>query len=184
MVTINNEALRNIYHYLVTIENTVRKESQRVSQDKSYLDKMVPEQLSRVYSTKEKTALAFIDNLTRTIYDNAVIALTATFERVVFAKYRTTYGVIRTTINIHSTKPLNYFDSKERFVNDQIDGLSGILSLIENIIDDDLFRKLKIIKDHRNFIAHGKRDSKPPAVEYDMDTIVKVLDEVIGEIEK
>jgi hypothetical protein len=156
----SNEELRNIYHYLVTIENTIQKEIRHVRGNKSHLDKMVPEQLSKVYSTKDKTALTFIDNVTRTIYDNSVITLTATFERIVFAKYRTAYGVIKSTINTHSKKPLNYFDSKERFVNDQIDRLSGILFLIENIIDSDLFNKLKIIKDHRNYIAHGKRDSQ------------------------
>jgi hypothetical protein len=141
MVTVNNEELRNIYYYLITIENILQKEFRLVKGNKSYLDKIVPQQLSKVYSIKDKVALSFVDSLTRTSYDNSVIALTATFERIVFAKYRTTYGAIRSTINTHSKRPLNYFDSKEKFVNDQIDSLSGILFLIENIIDHKLFNK-------------------------------------------
>ncbi len=184
MVTVNNEELRNIYYYLITIENILQKEFRLVKGNKSYLDKIVPQQLSKVYSIKDKVALSFVDSLTRTSYDNSVIALTATFERIVFAKYRTTYGAIRSTINTHSKRPLNYFDSKEKFVNDQIDSLSGILFLIENIIDHKLFNKLKAIKDHRNYIAHGKRDSRPPAVEYSIDDIVGIFDDVIAEIEK
>jgi len=56
--------------------------------------------------------------------------------------------------------------------------------LIENIIDSELFNKLEIVKNHRNYIAHGKRDSKPPAVEFPIDEIAIILDSVIGEIER
>lgn len=184
MVTVNNEDLRGVYHYLATIENVVHKEVRHVNGNKSHLDKMVPKQLSKVYSKKEKTAITFVDNLTRMTYESAVIALVATFERVVFAKYRTAYGTIKTVVNSFSAKPLDYFNSKERFVNDGVDKLSGIIYLIDGVIDDDLLNKLKIIKDHRNYIAHGKRDSQPPPVEYSIDNIATILDGVIREIEK
>ena len=184
MVTINNVDLKNVYHYLATIDNVIQKEIRQVNGNKSHLDKMVPEQLSQVYSMKQKTALMFVDNLTRTTYENSVISLVATFERVVFLKYRTSYGTIKTVVNTHSIKPLEYFNSRERFINDSIDTLSGIIYLIDGIIDNELLNNLKIIKDHRNYIAHGKRDSEPPAVEFSIDEIAKTLDEVIREIEK
>lgn len=184
MVTINNEELRGVYHHLITIDNVVRKEISLVNGNKSHLDKMVPEQLSKVYSTKEKTALTFVDSLTRITYDNSVIALVAIFERVVFSKYRTTYGTIRTVVNTHSVKPLDYYDSRERFVNGGVEYLSGIMNLLEGIIGNDLFDRLKIIKDHRNNIAHGKRDSKPPAIELTIDEIAATLYDIIREIEK
>ena len=82
MVTINNKELRGVYHYLVTIDNIVRKEVRKVNGNKYHLD------------------------------------------------------------------------------------------------------KLKIIKDHRNYIAHGKRDSGPPPVELTIDQIASTLDGVIREIEK
>ena len=43
-------------------------------------------------------------------------------------------------------------------------------------------RALKQIKEHRNYIVHGKRDSAPPAVEFDIDTIAKILDMAVSEI--
>lgn len=184
MVTINNEQLRDVYHYLLTIENIVQKEIKSVKGNKSHLDKLVPEQLSKVYTIKEKTALTFVDNLTRATYDNAVMAIVATFEKIVFAKYRTSYGSIKALINNHAVKPLDYFDSKEKFVNDKIEYLSGIFNLLDGQIDKGLFDKLKVIKEHRNYIAHGKRDSKPPAVEITIDEIAYILDSIIREIEK
>lgn len=184
MVTINNEEIKRVYHCLATIENVLQREVLHVNGNKYHLDKMVPEQLSKVYSAKEKTALMFVDNLIRTAYDNSVIALVATFEQIVFAKYRTTYGNLKNVVINNALKPLDYFESREKFVNDSIEYLSGIISLLEGKIDINLLNKLKIIKDHRNYIAHGKRDSEPPAVEYPIDVIVKTLDEIVREIEK
>jgi hypothetical protein len=184
MVTVNNEDLRNVYHYLVTIENIIQKEIRLVKGNKHHLDKIVPEELTKIYSAKEKTALSFVDNLTRVTYENSIIMLVSTFERIVFAKYRTSYGSIKTTVNKHSAKPLDYYSSREKFINDGIENLSGILYLIEGIIEHSLFDQLKKIKDHRNYIAHGKRDSQPPAIEFTIDEIASLLDRVITEIEK
>jgi hypothetical protein len=107
----------------------------------------------------------------------------ATFERVVFAKYRTAYGAIKNVVRDNATKPLDYFKSRENFVKDNIDRLSGIILLIEGYISIELLTKLKNIKDHRNYIAHGKRDVAPPAIEFTLQDMAKILDEVIDEIE-
>jgi hypothetical protein len=82
-----------------------------------------------------------------------------------------------------STRPLDYYKSREYFINDKIDRLSVIIFLIEGQFSSTLLRKLKLIKDHRNYIAHGKRDVAPPAVELNLEEIALVLDKVIGEIE-
>jgi len=79
---------------------------------------------------------------------------------------------------------MDYYHSRGRFIKDQIDNLAGIIALIDGIIDDQLLKLLKVIKDQRNFIAHGKREAKYPAFEYPLDTIAGTLDEVIMEIEK
>ncbi len=187
MVEVNNEDLKETYHYVCTITNILQKEIKQVNGNKSYLDKMVPASLSKTYSLKETKALAFTKNLDRAVYDNNVVALVSTFERIVFAKYQTTYGMVKSVVSAHSKKPMDYFDSKERFVNDSIDKLSGILYLIEGLIDTKLFEKLKSLKDQRNYIAHGKRNLKdvtPPSVNFSLDEIVSILDDVIKEIEK
>lgn len=125
----------------------------------------------------------FADNLTRTAYQNSVVSLVATFERVVFSKYRTSYGTLKNVVSKSDVRPLDFFKSRENFINDSIDRLSGIIYLIEGHITKDLLQKLKQIKDHRNYIAHGKRDVAPPDVELKLDEMAKVLDEVIREIE-
>lgn len=183
MATLNNEDLRNAYHFVATIENLLQKEIRQIRGNKSYLDKIVPEELVKVYSLKEKTALSFADGLFRTSYENSVVTLVSTFEKVVFTKYKTTVGTIRGIVAAHAAKPMDFYRSRENFVNGSIDKLSGIIYLIEGHITNDLMDKLKIIKDHRNYIAHGKRDVAPPAVELKLSEIAKTLDEVIEEIE-
>lgn len=183
MVTINNEDLRDTYNYLATIENILQKEVRQIKGNKSYIDKIVPEEIVKVYSQKQQTALKFADNLTTTVYENSVLSLVATFERVVFSKYRTSYGALKKVVSEFSAQPLDYFKSRENFIKDNIDKLSGIIYLIEGNITGELMQKLKQIKDHRNYIAHGKRDVAPPDVELKLDEMVKVLDDVIREIE-
>jgi len=183
MVTINNEYLRDVYHYLATIENVLQKEVKLINGNKFHLDKIVPEQLAKVYSQKEKTALAFADQIARTSYESSVVSLVSTFERVVFAKYKTTFGTLKNVVKDNSPNPMDYYKSRENFLNGNIDKLSGIIYLIEGQISIDLLIKLKLLKDHRNYIAHGKRDVAPPAVEMKLADIAKTLDEVIREIE-
>lgn len=183
MAAINNEDLRDAYNYLATIDNILSKELRQVAGNKYYLDKIVPEQIIKVYSQKEKTAITFADNLTRTAYENSVVTLVATFERVAFAKYKTTYGTIKNLVGKQATKPLDYYTARESFIFGNIDKLAGIIGLIEGYLSAELLEKLKIIKDHRNYIAHGKRDTAPPVVELKLYEIAKTLDEVIKEIE-
>jgi hypothetical protein len=184
MVTINNEDLRDVYHYLATIENVIQKEVKQINGNKFHLDKIVPDQLSKVYSQKEKTALAFANQITRTSYESSVVSLVSTFERVVFAKYKTTYGTLKAVVkDISPNPPMDYYKSREDFLNGNIDKLSGIIYLIDGQISNELIQKLKLLKDHRNYIAHGKRDVAPPAFEMKLADIAKTLDEVIREIE-
>lgn len=183
MATINNEDLRDTFNYLATIDNILQKEVRQIIGNKYHIDKIVPEQLIKIYSQKEKTALMFADHITRTAYENSVVSIVATFERVIFAKYRTSYGTLKNIVSVNAAKPLDYYKARENFINDSIDKLSGIIYIIEGHITSELLQKLKQIRNHRNYIAHGKRDVAPPDVGFRLDEIVKILDEVIREIE-
>ena len=50
MVTINNEDLRDTFNYLATIDNILQKEVRQINGNKHYLDKIVPEQITKVFS--------------------------------------------------------------------------------------------------------------------------------------
>src|SRR6185437_14583364 len=183
MAVINNEELRDVYHYLATIENIILKESRHIKGNKSYVDNIVPEVLTKIYSQKLEKAINFSDNLMRVCYENSVVALLATFEMVIFAKYRSSYGKIRNVVKEHSSKPLDYFKAREKFVNDSIDKLHAIIELIEGHIDIDLQKKLAMIKDQRDYIAHGKRFGKAPIINLSITEIAETLDETISAIE-
>lgn len=182
MVAIENDDLRESYHCFLTIRNILDRDLPKVIDEKSYIDNLVPEGLKGVYSKKQASALRFKDVIDMQLYETSLVALVTTFEKVAFAKYRTSYGTIKTVVAEKAEHPLDYFASRERFVNTGIDKLSGIFYLIDGIIDADTMGKLNVIKDHRNYIVHGKRDSEPPAVEYDIDTIARTLDKAIQEI--
>ena len=184
MDTIKNEDLRNVFHYLSTIENIIEKEIGMVNGNKSHLDKIVPEDIKRVYSLKQARASDFVSNLAEINYESALITLVATFEKIVFAKYRTSYGEIRSVVNTHTPDTMDYYSSRESFVNDGIDKLSGIIHLIESRLSTELVDKLKKIKEHRDYIAHGKRFSLPSSVNFSLEEIVVTLDNIVTEIQK
>lgn len=183
MVTINNEELRNTFNYLSTIENVIQKESRQINGNKQYLDKIVPENIINVYSKKHKDAITFADSLTRTSYENSIVTLVATFERILFAKYKTTFGALKIVVRDNSGEDVDFYKSRERFVYGSIDNLYGLIGLIDGHVSKELIDKLKIIKNHRNFIAHGKRDYIPPPVEFKLDEAAKILDDIIKEVE-
>ena len=68
-------------------------------------------------------------------------------------------------------------------MNDKIDRLSGIINLFDGLISPSQLKNLKIIKDHRNYIAHGKRDVTPPLIEFKLFEVAEILDNIITEIE-
>ncbi len=183
-ITINNETLRNTFYYVITIQNALDKEFDKVQGNKSHLDKLVPEFLVGIYSQKLDKALGFKDNITQTAYNSAIILLVATFEKVVFAKYRTACGNFRKVLQDHTAKTIDYYKSREQFINSSIDKLAVIIELISGHLDNALLIELNNIKDHRNFLAHGQRDRTAPTVELPINVVAKTLDDVITEIEE
>lgn len=183
MVVLRNIDIQEQFNYLTTIDNILDKEVRQISGNKKYIDKIVPDYLKLKYSQKEILANTFSDNIRRTAYENSIVSLVATFEKVVFAKYRSTYGIIRNIVSVNTNKSVDFYKSRERFVNDKIDRLSGIINLFDGLISPSQLKNLKIIKDHRNYIAHGKRDVTPPLIEFKLFEVAEILDNIISEIE-
>lgn len=184
MAILNNDEIRDTYNYLATIENILRKEVKIIEGNKSHLDKIVPESIVRVYSVKEKQAQYFTTNLSKIYYETSVVSLVAIFEKIIFAKYKTSYGTIKGIVITNAQRPLDFFKSREKFVNGNIDKLHSIIELIDGHIDAELLSKLKKIKEQRDYLAHGKRFGEAPAVNMKLELVAEILDKVITEIER
>jgi hypothetical protein len=183
MDRIVNSDLKEAYQLLSTLDNILQKEIKLVIGNKANLDKIVPEELVKVHSLKQKDALNFVDNLYKTSYESSVVSLVAVFERIVFAKYRTSYGKIKSVVDSHAGKPLDYHKVRAKFVNGGVDKLSGIIELIEGLVSIEMLNRLKKIKEQRDYIAHGKRFGSAPAIEMSLTDIASALDGIISEIE-
>src|SRR5258708_11295462 len=184
MAVLNNKELSQTFEYLSTLDNILQKEFELVRGNRYRLDKIVSGSLSGKYSKKENTALEFLDNLAKTSYDSSIVALVATYEKVVFSKYKTAFGTIRGVVATKAEKPLDYYLMREKFVDGSLDKLHLIIELIKEHVDVDLIKDLKTIKEQRDYIAHGRRFGIPPPIDMALQEVALVLDKIILEIEK
>lgn len=184
MAVINNVDLRNELIRLLTLSNIIQREIRIIGLNKSHINKIVPEEYASIYSSELKKSVMFADSLVNSIYESSVISLFSVFEKIVFAKYRTTYGELRKVVNVHSVKPLDFYNSREKFIFDSIDNLAGILYLIDGKISVEQREQINIVKSQRNYFAHGKRDVAAPTKTLSLEEIAKILDDIILEIEK
>jgi hypothetical protein len=182
-VVINNEDIKNTFHYVISIETALKKELAHVEGNKTHLDKLVPDYLKGVYSKKQNDAVEFKTNLIRTAYDSALVLLVASFERIMFAKYKTVCSQIEFFLEANKDLSVEYFIAKERFVNNSFTRLADLIKLIEGKIDGQLYDNLSAIKEHRNCIAHGSREGLLSAVDMTIEEIAQTLDSVITQIE-
>jgi hypothetical protein len=81
---------------------------EQAKRNKSYIDNMVPEDLYGIYSKKEKMAYDFSNALSRTSFESSVVSLVASFEKVVFSKYKTSYGTIKEIVRDSATERFDY----------------------------------------------------------------------------
>lgn len=180
---INNPLLKSTYDQLSTIEHCLEKDFKHVRTNKAYLDNLVPQNLRGVHSKKMDDACKFIDTVSTAAYESGVVILIATFESIAFDKYKNTYGNLKAVVKNNSSKPLSFYSAREKLVNDSYDKLSAILKLIDGHITMSLHANLEIIKNYRDYLAHGKRFSAPPSTKFTLYEIAKILDEVLLEIE-
>jgi hypothetical protein len=181
---LKNENIKETFNYLTTIGNILTKEIKTVEGDRNRIDKIVPEDIKGHYSRKERDAQSFAKNLSDTYYEASVVTLVACFEKIVFAKYYTASGEIKKVVKAYSPQPLDYYKSREKFVNGNIDRLQSIIDLVEGQIDNRLLENLKRIKGQRDYLAHGKRFGKAPAINLNLSEVAEILDKVIMEIER
>jgi hypothetical protein len=164
----------------------VGREIANVKKDKSHLDKIVPPEINGKYSSNFAEAQKYIDHISKLSYENAIIALVSTFEKILFEKYRNTYGTVKTIVNTHTPAPLNFFKIREKLVKSEndINRLHNILELIKGVLPVALSEQIIKIKNYRDYLAHGKRYGNTVTIEPTLQEIAETLDKVLFEIEK
>jgi len=184
MAIIKNAEILATYHIVKAKMEMVNNESNNIRNEKSRLDKFVPNDARNLYTRKQSETGKFIDEVRDISFDLAVIALVSKFEKIAFEKYTNTFGSLRAVIHNNAQRPLAYFASKEKFIRDDVDNLGGIIKLIAGHIDNTTFEEFEEIKYYRDYIAHGKRFPKRLWEPKSIDDIAEILDRVISAIEK
>ncbi len=183
-ISILNEDLRECYENAVAIHTMLDKELKQVNGNKIHLDKLVPEDLKGKYSGSMKTALEFKQRILRDAFKAGVILLTATFERIAFAKYRTSSGEMVAYIEKAKDLSIEYDVVKDKFIKTSLSRLKELIELFEGHIETKLYEKLEQIREQRNSYAHGNPNSIPIVNDYSLDDIVVTFDEILTVIEK
>ncbi len=131
---------------------------------------------------REKSIEDYFEGVFQQITDDAFVALTATFERIVFAKAGNATGLARKIVRENYGK--NPFDiAISSFVkdSDDIHNLSAVHHMLQGKIPNDLSHDLGKIISYRNRVTHGKRFGEETTISLQnvLETLSKIL-KIIG----
>ncbi len=183
-ISILNDDLRESFENAIAIQTILEKELRHIEGNKSHLDKLVPDHLKGVYSKNQRAALGFKQRLLDDAYRSGVILLTATFERIAFAKYRTAAGDTAAFLQKAKELSTEYFIVRDRFVNPSLKWLSDLLELLNGRIDTTVFEHLAEIKEQRNSYAHGSIETMTTVANYSFEDIAVTFDNILQVIEQ
>ncbi|MCH8496284.1 MAG: hypothetical protein LAT57_11735 [Balneolales bacterium] len=179
---IKNTHLEETLNHLITLENIISKEIRSIHGNRNHLKKIVPNSIAEI-SKKQNTTLKFTDKLKSTFMESAVIALLATFEKVLFVKYLETSGHLRSVVKNHSDTSISFYKSRERFIKSDVDKLHHIIGILDGHISADNLERLKEIKENRDYFSHGKRFPSPPrSMNFEIREIAINLDLILQEL--
>ncbi len=127
----------------------------------------------------------FDEELQQSILDYALLDIVATFERILFLKIDNASGEIKRIVNNNYPTPAPLSKMSESFIRNKedISNLAGIAKLLEGKIPQRLSSQLSIIREHRNWIAHGKRSVGQPShltIQEIHDILQEILDTVLA----
>jgi hypothetical protein len=167
MAAIRNPEILATFLHLSTIEKMVDREIANVKNNKQHIDKIVPSEIIGKYSSNHSLAQKYINKINRLTYENAVISMVSTFEKIVFEKYRNTFGTIKKVVSAHTTSPLDYYKIREKLIKSEndINRLHNIIEMLKGHLPEQLYLEVSKIKNYRDYLAHGKRYSSAIDVE-------------------
>jgi len=159
-----NDSLKNVLDKYLCLKRICEKAQERAS-DKTSGAKFIQQIGLPVMGKKVKRQSSihvkeyFDEELLQSILDYAFLEIVATFEKMFFLKIDNASGEIRRVVKDHylASAPLSSLSRSFVKNKDDISSIAGIEKLLDGKISVRLSGKLSAIREHRNWIAHGKR---------------------------
>ena len=122
----------------------------------------------------------FDEQLQQTIVDYALLDMVATFEKMLFLRIDNASGEIKRMVTEKYKAPAPLAKMSAAFIKDQADvyNLAGVTALLEGKIPPRLVSQLAAIREHRNWLAHGKRSVGQPST-LTIHEVYKILQEIL-----
>lgn len=125
----------------------------------------------------------FDEKLQQAILDYAILDIVATFEKILFLRIDNASGEIKKIVREKYKTPAPLVKMSESFVKGKEDiyNLSGVTALLEGKIPPRLISQLSAIREHRNWLAHGKRSVGQPST-LTIQEIYNILQEILDNL--
>lgn len=159
-----NASLKNVLDKYMCLKRICEKAQERAS-DKASGAKFIQQIGLPVMGEKVKhqsdihVKEYFDEEILQSILDYAFLEIVATFEKMFFLKIDNASGEIRRVVKDYylASAPLSSLSRSFIKDKDDISSIAGIEKLLDGKIPEGLSGKLSAIREHRNWIAHGKR---------------------------
>lgn len=130
----------------------------------------------------------YLSDLINSIEEMSLLKIVADFEKQIFQKLDESLSYTKKLINENYDKNKPFYKVRIDFIKTsekEINKLSNIKNLLDGKIEKNLFEKMSIIIEYRNFISHGKRfqTKESNSFMYTLEEVVTILNEVLEEIE-
>ena len=170
----------NNYNVVISIS---KKAQTLTKQDKKYVAEFNLPILGKKFKNYHNEIDEYFDNLSDIILEYSFLELFASFEAIIIEKIKLASGEMKKTLNTNYDGSFPFISYEERFVKneDDLSSLNKILKLLENKIDNELFKKLKIIVKYRDKLAHGKRFNDDIVLE-SIEETKKIMEQILDEI--
>ncbi len=187
----SEKKLEEIYQlYLSSIE-IYNYAQDRAKAKYEIADKFKIQSKSKGKQNYPKAIEQHFDQLKADIKDLYVLDIIATFENILFKKIQQTLGVIEKIIDkgyerkIKDDEKIYFRYSSKTFLKSETDifSLGGAMKLLEKQIKNKkLFNDLKNIREHRDYLSHGKRIDVGKQTQFSIEEIKDKLMVIIKSI--
>ncbi len=129
-------------------------------------------------------AREYFDDIKQSLLEQIFLEMVTTFERILFSRIENAAGNIRRTLKHGYTYPEPFATVATSFVKDTRD-IYGLNKARNELLQEHLLNGyaeyLREIIDHRNWLAHGKREvGKQSVLGDDIDRVCDILQHVLS----